>query len=112
MSFPFGSVTSPDDKGRGKRRTICPHHLVDKEQSASMTGPGLRTNAFDRILSDTMSDPLSLDSAVAWIGRRCHRDWNDLDIDLENLNPALLRRAGRSGQYRREDRPASREEER
>ena len=84
LSVRYQSLTTKE----GKRRTICPHHLVDNSNRLHARTWDYERNAFIDLVLTRMSDP-ELDSAVPWIDGAADRDWNEpLDIDLEP-NPAL-----------------------
>ncbi|ANY81311.1 hypothetical protein BB934_26375 [Microvirga ossetica] len=84
LSVLYQSLTSRD----ARRRTICPHRLVEDGNRLHARTWDYERNAFIDLVLTRMSDP-EPDQTLPWIDGAADRDWNErIDIDLEP-NPSL-----------------------
>ena len=84
LSVRYQSLTSRD----ARRRTICPHHLVEDGNRLHARAWDYERQSFIDLVLTRMSDP-NFDHAVPWIDGAADRDWNErIGIALEP-NPSL-----------------------
>ncbi|MBJ6125404.1 WYL domain-containing protein [Microvirga splendida] len=84
LSIRYQSLTSRD----ARRRTICPHHLVDNGSRLHARTWDYERKAFIDLVLTRMSEP-EPDGSVPWVDGAADREWNErIDIALVP-NPAL-----------------------
>jgi hypothetical protein len=84
LSIRYQSLTSSE----ARRRTICPHHLVENGNRLHARAWDYERRSFIDLALTRMSEP-EFDHALPWINGAADRDWNEV-IDVALVpNPSL-----------------------